>query len=197
MFFRIVLSSLLLIGGLFIPYSPVLAAEYGDIPQTHWAWPFIERLSTIGVLRPFTSQQFMGEEPVTRYEYLQSLAALVDYIDAHSGKIVAELEVQRYAIQQEEAFSSLESKVIALEAQYEMQNMLIQKLDQELTKERLTNSSKPAGSNSTSDYQVYGQRLSQLEQSVITLEKDLEKKNDHINQLYFIVALLAATSILK
>lgn len=195
---KLLLYSLLALGGLFLPSITVFATSYTDLPTAHWAWPHIQRLAAIGVLEPFNGTEFAGEEPLTRFEYIQSLNPLLDYINANSGRSFAMVQVEDYFMDQGEKISELEESLSSLEARLGLQNILLTKLEREIGHLELGQSELPGATQANpTEAAQYSQRITSLEESVSQLEQDLQQKNEQISRLYIVLALLGAASILK
>jgi hypothetical protein len=56
------------------------AAEYPDVPSTHWAYAAVNRLSQIGVIEGRPGGTYNGNEPMTRYEFAVAIARLLQRI---------------------------------------------------------------------------------------------------------------------
>ena len=56
-------------------------AEFSDVPLTHWAYPALQKLAAAGVLEGYPpTGNFIGQRPMTRYEFAVAIARLLDRI---------------------------------------------------------------------------------------------------------------------
>ena len=56
-------------------------AEFSDVPLTHWAYPALQKLAAAGVLEGYPPNgTFIGQRPMTRYEFAVAIARLLDKI---------------------------------------------------------------------------------------------------------------------
>ncbi|GEM_PF-4306363 len=200
MSYRKLLLYYLLIGGIFLCLSVQTQANsiFTDISPGSWAWPYVERLESLGLLEPFTGPEFRGEQSVTRYELAQSLYYMLDYMENNSGRVTARVELQSYALQFSEQIADLEHRLSLLEAKSQLQQIEIDQLRTQIAQNEQTRLSEIIISDpSLRELPRYDQRISELESSLSRLEQDVQAKNDQINKLYIVIALLGATSILK
>ncbi|MBO8126415.1 MAG: S-layer homology domain-containing protein [Firmicutes bacterium] len=187
----------LLVGGLFLSPAVFASGQYSDITEGHWAWPYLQKLAEVGVLEPFDSSEFAGDKPLTRFEYLQSTAALLDYLDLNSSQVAGEVEAKKYTLRLEEEVSDLANRLNTLEARFRLQDIVLESLKADLS-DLDTNGTLTLNTTlSTAEIQSYEARISQLEKSVNELQNVINKKDEQIQHLYIIIALLGATSILK
>ena len=55
--------------------------EFQDVPLTHWAYPALQKLAAAGVLEGYPpTGNFIGQRPMTRYEFAVAIARLLDKI---------------------------------------------------------------------------------------------------------------------
>ena len=56
-------------------------AEFSDVPLTHWAYPALQKLAAAGILEGYPpTGNFIGQRPMTRYEFAVAIARLLDKI---------------------------------------------------------------------------------------------------------------------
>jgi hypothetical protein len=55
-------------------------AEYPDVPQNHWAYEAINKLSQAGIIEGMPNGTYMGNKPMTRYEFAVAVARILDKI---------------------------------------------------------------------------------------------------------------------
>lgn len=55
-------------------------AEYPDVPQNHWAYDAINKLSQAGIIEGMPNGTYMGNKPMTRYEFAVAVARILDKI---------------------------------------------------------------------------------------------------------------------
>jgi hypothetical protein len=69
------------------------ACCYDDVPTTHWAYKALGCLSAEGALAGYPEDYFAGDRPLTRYEFAQATALLLDSIQqkgaAHEVEVLA------------------------------------------------------------------------------------------------------------
>jgi len=61
-------------------FSPVFAAEFSDLPRTHWAFSAVQRSVDAGILQGFDGK-FHGEKLINRYQ----MAVIIKKILAIQG----------------------------------------------------------------------------------------------------------------
>ncbi len=190
----------LLLGGIFLCLSVETQATNGftDITPGSWAWPYVERLESMGLLEPFPGPEFAGEQSVTRYELAQSLYKMLEYMENNSGRVTARVELQNYVLHFSEQVADLQYRLSLLEAKSELQQLEIDQLRSQIAQSEQTRLSEIIVSDaSLRELPRYDQRISELESAVSRLQQEVEAKSDQINKLYIVIALLGATSILK
>lgn len=57
-------------------------AEYPDVPRNHWAYDALNKLSQAGVIEGRPGGNYVGNEPMTRYEFAVAIARLLERIKA-------------------------------------------------------------------------------------------------------------------
>lgn len=69
--------------------------EYSDLPEDHWAYDFVKKLSDKGYLNGYPDGTFKGDAKMTRYEFAAALWRAVNngaIIDAQMAKAIKEFE---------------------------------------------------------------------------------------------------------
>ena len=56
------------------------ASAYDDVPTDHWAYNALDYLTEKGVLEGYPGGFFKGDRTLTRYEFAQAIARLLDTI---------------------------------------------------------------------------------------------------------------------
>ena len=57
-------------------------AEYPDVPQNHWAYDAINKLSQAGIIEGMPNGTYLGNKPMTRYEFAVAVARILDKLSA-------------------------------------------------------------------------------------------------------------------
>jgi len=55
--------------------------EYPDVPQNHWAYIAISKLSHAGFFGGMPNGTYMGDKPMTRYDFAVAIARILDKVD--------------------------------------------------------------------------------------------------------------------
>ncbi|MEO6908184.1 MAG: S-layer homology domain-containing protein [Abditibacteriaceae bacterium] len=63
------------------------AAEYPDVPQNHWAYAAINKLSQAGIIEGMPNGTYMGNKPMTRYEFAVAIARILDKIGNNAAGV--------------------------------------------------------------------------------------------------------------
>lgn len=58
------------------------SAEYPDIPQNHWAYLAMNKLSQVGLIEPISSGICISCKPLVRYEFAVAVARILDKVGA-------------------------------------------------------------------------------------------------------------------
>jgi len=53
---------------------------YPDVPQNHWAYATLNRLSHAGLIDGMPNDTYMGNNPITRYEFAVAIARILDKV---------------------------------------------------------------------------------------------------------------------
>jgi len=61
------------------------SAEYPDVPQNHWAYEAINKLSQAGIIEGMPNGTYMGNKPMTRYEFAVAVARILDKVGGAGG----------------------------------------------------------------------------------------------------------------
>jgi hypothetical protein len=72
----------LLGAGLLWTASAYAQSAYDEVPMDHWAYGALEYLTERGVLEGYPDGTFSGDRTLTRYEFAQATARLLDSVDA-------------------------------------------------------------------------------------------------------------------
>src|SRR5678815_4447092 len=87
-----VLMALLLAGVVTLFASAAFAASaYDDVPADHWAYNALDYLTQRGVLEGYPDGFFKGDRTLTRYEFAQAVARLLDTIQA--GNVEEQIKI--------------------------------------------------------------------------------------------------------
>ena len=74
--------------GLVAPAQAQDRAEFQDVPLTHWAYPALQKLAAAGILEGYPpTGNFIGQRPMTRYEFAVAIARLLDKIQVNADGI--------------------------------------------------------------------------------------------------------------
>ncbi len=77
-----VLSALLLA----VAVGPALAQQpFSDVPVNHWAYDALNELAEKGVMEGYPDGTFRGKQSLTRYEFAQAIARMLDRIEQLGG----------------------------------------------------------------------------------------------------------------
>jgi hypothetical protein len=62
--------------------APALAQQpFSDVPLDHWAYNAVNKLAEQGLIEGYPNGTFKGKQPLTRYEFAQALARLMDRVE--------------------------------------------------------------------------------------------------------------------
>ena len=78
-----VLGALLILVALAVP--AVAQQPFADVPQDHWAYNAVSRLAEAGLLEGYPDGTFAGGRYLTRYEFAQAIARMVDRLEQMGG----------------------------------------------------------------------------------------------------------------
>ena len=63
--------------------APALAQQpFSDVPLDHWAYNAVNKLAEQGLIEGYPNGTFKGKQPLTRYEFAQALARLMDRVES-------------------------------------------------------------------------------------------------------------------
>lgn len=62
------------------------AAEFKDVPETHWAYEAVQFLAERGIMEGYSDGKFHGNDYMTRDQMAIVIDRLVDYIENKLGK---------------------------------------------------------------------------------------------------------------
>jgi hypothetical protein len=66
--------------------APSFAQQpFSDVPQDHWAYNAVNKLAEAGILEGYPDGTFKGKERLTRYEFAQAIARMLDRIETMGG----------------------------------------------------------------------------------------------------------------
>jgi hypothetical protein len=78
-----VLGALLLTA---VAFAPALAQQpFSDVPTNHWAYNAVNDLAEQGLLEGYPDGTFKGKQALTRYEFAQAIARMLDRLEAMKG----------------------------------------------------------------------------------------------------------------
>lgn len=73
--------------GLVAPAQAQDRPEFSDVPLTHWAYPALQKLAAAGILEGYPpTGNYIGQRPMTRYEFAVAIARLLDKIQVGVGE---------------------------------------------------------------------------------------------------------------
>lgn len=61
---------------------PVLASPFADVPEGHWAYDAVNKLVVAGLVEGYPDGTFKGDRVMTRYQFAQVVARLVDNLES-------------------------------------------------------------------------------------------------------------------
>jgi len=102
--------------------SAFAASAYDDVPRDHWAYNALDYLTERGVLEGYPDGFFKGDRTLTRYEFAQAVARLLDTIG--NGNVDEQIKVMAESLRAEfsdqlaainEKLNGLDSRVAGTE----------------------------------------------------------------------------------
>jgi hypothetical protein len=107
------------------------ASPYEDVPTDHWAYNSLDYLAQRGVLEGYPNGFFKGDRTLTRYEFAQAVARLLDTVEVNganeSVRVMAEslraefsdqlAEINRMVGEQQTVIADLDEQVGGLETE--------------------------------------------------------------------------------
>jgi hypothetical protein len=77
------LAALLLVVGVL---APAFAQQpFADVPLNHWAYNAVNKMAETGILEGYPSGLFSGKQSMTRYEFAQAIARMMDRMEQLGG----------------------------------------------------------------------------------------------------------------
>ncbi|WP_278675504.1 YadA-like family protein [Acidaminococcus fermentans] len=89
------------------PAASPLVGKFSDVPETHWAYQYVEELRKRGYLEGYPDGEFKGERTMTRYEYAAVIYRALQNgapVDADMARSVEEFKPELTQIQEAERF---------------------------------------------------------------------------------------------
>jgi len=69
-----------------VALAPALAQQpFADVPQDHWAYNAVNTLAEKGLLEGYPDGSFKGKQSLTRYEFAQAIARMMDRVEQMGG----------------------------------------------------------------------------------------------------------------
>lgn len=62
--------------------APLMAGQFSDLPENHWAYEAVEKLVAAGIMTGYTDGTFQGKNTLNRFEIAVMLAKLLDQVAA-------------------------------------------------------------------------------------------------------------------
>ncbi len=94
--------------------SVLLHGEYKDVPQSHWAYEAVEKLTNVGIFSGFPDGTFRGNETVTRFQVAMLLYRLYSLFDSSLREIdskVSSIQARFFDIPQQSQISDIKQSV--------------------------------------------------------------------------------------
>ena len=89
------------------PAASPLVGKFSDVPETHWAYQYVEGLRERGYLEGYPDGAFKGDRTMTRYEYAAVIYRALQNgapVDADMARSVEEFKPELTQIQEAERF---------------------------------------------------------------------------------------------
>ena len=89
------------------PAVKPLDGNFSDVPETHWAYQYVEGLRERGYLQGYPDGEFKGERTMTRYEYAAIIYRALQNgapVDAGMARSVEEFKPELTQVQEAERF---------------------------------------------------------------------------------------------
>lgn len=89
------------------PAVKPLEGNFNDVPETHWAYQYVEGLRERGYLQGYPDGEFKGDRTMTRYEYAAIIYRALQNgapVDAGMAKSVEEFKPELTQVQEAERF---------------------------------------------------------------------------------------------
>lgn len=127
---KFVLSKVLICSGL-VSCLGANAANFKDVPKSHWAHESVTKIMDLGFVKGDPSGRYAGSRALTRYEFAKALAKLSDYYSAEIDQNKKDIEnvVSVMELFQGE-LKNLESKTQEINLQVTAQNQIVDELNE-------------------------------------------------------------------
>lgn len=79
--------SLVLMILIIIPAMPSYAKSFKDVPISHWAYSYVDKMSNLGVIKGYDDGSFKPTDSLTYLETLSLLSRLLDISDSEKGLV--------------------------------------------------------------------------------------------------------------
>ena len=89
------------------PAAKPMEGKFSDVPETHWAYQYVEGLREQGYLEGYPDGEFKGDRTMTRYEYAAIIYRALQNgapVDAGMAKSVEEFKPELTQVQEAERF---------------------------------------------------------------------------------------------
>jgi len=97
--------------------SVLLYGEYKDVPQSHWAYEAVEKLTNLGIVSGFPDGTFRGNETVTRFQVAMLLYRLYSLFDSSLRDIdnkISNIQARLLDMPQQSQISDIKQSVETL-----------------------------------------------------------------------------------
>ena len=110
--------------------APAFAASsYDDVPADHWAYNSLEYLSDQGVLEGYPDGYFKGDRTLTRYEFAQAIARMLDTVEDGPGDASVEAMMQSLRTEFSDQLAEIDRKLDASTAQVQDLDMRVSDIE--------------------------------------------------------------------
>lgn len=93
----------------------VVTRAYDDVPLDHWAYAALDSMAEQGVLEGYPEGFFKGQRSLTRYEFAQAIARLLDDCEITEVSAEAAQAVQRLTAEFSDELTAMQLRINALE----------------------------------------------------------------------------------
>ncbi|MGM0502829.1 MAG: S-layer homology domain-containing protein [Bacillota bacterium] len=96
---------------------PVMAGQFNDVPQNHWAYSSLEKVAQAGLLSGFADGSFKGKQELSRYQVAALTSRVMDKIETGDTQINADVAqaIESLAQEFDAELVELNSKIKDLE----------------------------------------------------------------------------------